>query len=569
MEMHQKHPERLEPLSHVDAVTMTDDGGDCFFEAFRSTPSRFFLVDALAGDRRVDDGDDTLNIELFVKEKGGRSRTLHWVNRRLTFYHGWPPGADAERWGRLIEQVVREDCECRVQEKAPFIGFAADANGKRATRRVMAVTVASLRARRRIALALADPRSTLMRAATEQSIMPASTAALELYETRICPIQQALVAAGGRPAQWFDAVVAAGDQVDNVRFLPDLEEPPPPLRVLSYDIETAFARGCRRPNSFPAAHEACARIRMIGMTYYEGEAETHRVLCLGACATPVPEADDEPVEIVVCRDEADLLLRFAADIRAHDPDATTGWNTHGFDDEWLATKVELIGIMHRFADAAALVTAWRWATAFMTRFKTVARQNDRDATRAFLKKERQGVPWPGAWNTRDGLSADVTAARLALYRTDDLLLETWQYLRQLPSVEDFWRHLGRGDHAGELLLSTSRMGMQTRRLVMPGRIGIDLMQHVKAEFHSKLTSFTLKNCATYFGLPPKLDVSYDEMYDIFESGGADDVARVALYCCRDCVVPAKLAAKLCVWLNILELARVSGVVPSQLLVRGQ
>jgi len=99
---------------------------------------------------------------------------------------------------------------------------------------------------------------------------------------------------------------------------------------------------------------------------------------------------------------------------------------------------------------------------------------------------------------------------------------------------------------------------------------VDLFPYVKEHYTSKLKSFSLKSVASFFDPEtPKIDLNYTDMMAHFCSGDPDRRGIVAEYCVRDCVIPATLCDRLDVFVNLLELSRVTGVPASQITKRGQ
>lgn len=131
--------------------------------------------------------------------------------------------------------------------------------------------------------------------------------------------------------------------------------------------------------------------------------------------------------------------------------------------------------------------------------------------------------------------------------------------------------LGRGPGGGlplEKNLSSAAYGDNKFFLVTcPGVVQLDLLQIFRKEL--KLDSYSLANVSKkYLDGHTKIDLSPGDMFKKFD-GTAADRAEIAEYCVRDCELPLKLMAKLCVFENLLEMANATIVPIEYLALRGQ
>jgi DNA polymerase elongation subunit (family B) len=110
--------------------------------------------------------------------------------------------------------------------------------------------------------------------------------------------------------------------------------------VLSFDIECLSEDG-----KFPHNRDG-DKVIQIGMTYsYLGDTECYKqvILCLGK-TSPIPDAD------VICfNTEQQLLLAFTDAIKKEDPDIIIGYNTHGFDWDYLKNRAKKFEIYSQFS----------------------------------------------------------------------------------------------------------------------------------------------------------------------------------------------------------------------------
>jgi DNA polymerase delta subunit 1 len=104
-------------------------------------------------------------------------------------------------------------------------------------------------------------------------------------------------------------------------------------------------------------------------------------------------------------------------------------------------------------------------------------------------------------------------------------------------------------------------------LPMSGRYIFDLFHEVKRE--KKLDSYKLDFVAeTYLG-DHKIDMSPKEMFRRFREEDPVKLREVAEYCIKDTILPHRLLDKLCILLNLVEMAKATWVPLSYLSERGQ
>jgi DNA polymerase delta subunit 1 len=117
-------------------------------------------------------------------------------------------------------------------------------------------------------------------------------------------------------------------------------------------------------------------------------------------------------------------------------------------------------------------------------------------------------------------------------------------------------------------LSSSALGDNTLKLLpMPGRFTFDLFHEVKRE--KKLDSYRLDYVAEMYLGDNKIDMTPKEMFARYRRGIPYELAEVAEYCIKDTVLPHRLVDKLCVLLNLLEMAKATWVPINYLAERGQ
>lgn len=107
-----------------------------------------------------------------------------------------------------------------------------------------------------------------------------------------------------------------------------------PLRVMSYDIETYSSD----EHSFPNFRKPDDVVYQIGCTfnYLQSSQPFKKILIsLGTC-----DIFEESVEIICCKTEKDVLKTFIQVIHDMDPDVIAGYNTFGFDNEYMCERAK-------------------------------------------------------------------------------------------------------------------------------------------------------------------------------------------------------------------------------------
>lgn len=107
-----------------------------------------------------------------------------------------------------------------------------------------------------------------------------------------------------------------------------------PFTIAAVDIECISEKG-----GFPEATNDNDKIVMIATTFSKfGEFECYyrNVVMIGKCNN-IPDA-----EVIMCKNEKELLIEWSKMIIKHDPDIITGWNIFGFDESYIYERCQKI-----------------------------------------------------------------------------------------------------------------------------------------------------------------------------------------------------------------------------------
>jgi DNA polymerase delta subunit 1 len=123
-------------------------------------------------------------------------------------------------------------------------------------------------------------------------------------------------------------------------------------------------------------------------------------------------------------------------------------------------------------------------------------------------------------------------------------------------------------HMVQKKLSSSALGDNFLKLLpMPGRFIFDLFHEVKKGY--KLDSYSLNNVSKLYLGDQKIDMPPKEMFARFVEEDPVKLGEVAEYCIKDTLLPHKLMKKMCILLNLVEMAKATWVPISFLVERGQ
>jgi DNA polymerase elongation subunit (family B) len=117
-------------------------------------------------------------------------------------------------------------------------------------------------------------------------------------------------------------------------------------------------------------------------------------------------------------------------------------------------------------------------------------------------------------------------------------------------------------------LSSSALGDNVLKLLpMSGRFVFDMFHEVKKGY--KLDSYSLNNVSKLYLGDQKIDMPAKEMFARYVEGDPVKLREVAEYCIKDTLLPHKLMKKMCILLNLLEMAKATWVPLCFLVERGQ
>ena len=130
-------------------------------------------------------------------------------------------------------------------------------------------------------------------------------------------------------------------QVDWFDIQPDTKKTGiAPFKICSFDIECRSEDG-----SFPQASRDGDQIIQIGFTFnnYGNSEITKRIMISLNTCDPITDT-----EVIQCKTESELLLKFQHIIQREDPDVLTGYNIFGFDQAYIMDRAKKLNVPESF-----------------------------------------------------------------------------------------------------------------------------------------------------------------------------------------------------------------------------
>lgn len=355
--------------------------------------------------------------------------------------------------------------------------------------------------------------------------------------------------------------------------------------VASWDLECTSCDG-----NFPQATRPEDKIIQIGTTfnkYGEDECYLKTIITLNTC-DPI-----EGAEVIQCKTERELLLKWTALIIKTNPDVMAGYNIYGFDYPYLEARARLLGCYNQFCK--------------LGRIKNVqCPYIEKDLSSAALGKNiLHYFQMEGRVNI-DVMKVVQRDYKLGSYKLDNVAAEF---------IRDKIKFLDVGED-GELIAEDNvthkssniipNENDNTTTIYTKGIYGLEVGRFVKICFNDGLSDNSYKNDAKFrvLKISPKStvinEVKYDtividgvlsdealmlDTYTVYWSQAKDDVsahdifrmqeetskerAVIARYCLQDCILVNKLINKLQIITNNCAMANVCHVPLSYIFLRGQ
>ena len=333
-----------------------------------------------------------------------------------------------------------------------------------------------------------------------------------------------------------------------------------PLKVACYDLEMCPVTG----NNFPMA--AKDPIVQIGISYRWSDdlmmPTSKKVFVLGT----VDPSGEPDTEFVACKNETEMLMKFASNVRRENPDIMSGYNTFGFDDAYIEDRCKALGILEEVNLSRAPPAK--------------SRSQDGEYSAKFSETKRFELA-SGKYELR----MIAMRGRLCI----DLLLN----MRREHSLDSF-----KLDNVASVFLRDKVLEYKDNVVTTKSTRGLRVGNYVRFDLVGNTTdpyregekfcvtavsgkTFTIDGGDSLFAelsdkdrahlewTLSKDDVEPHELFRLHREGGSAGRARIARYCIQDCDLVLTLMGKLDTIVNARGMADVCKVPMQFVLIRGQ
>ena len=331
-----------------------------------------------------------------------------------------------------------------------------------------------------------------------------------------------------------------------------------PLLVACYDLEMYSASGM-----FPRAL-AGDPIIQIGISYRWSDdmlEPSRRVVFVVGDVDP----SEDDTEFVSCRDEEDMLRRFAAEIKIENPDIMCGYNTFGFDDAYIEDRCKALGIVDEIclgrcaSKTKDMSGVWRNRFSETKKFELASGKYD---LRYLMLRGRLGLDLLLNMRREHSLDSFKLDNVAGVFLKDKVL----KYSNGRVSTKST-RGLRVGNYVRfDIVGNTSDPYRNGEKYIVTAidRTGFEVQ--APEDLFDDLSQLDRGHLEWTFA---KDDVTPEELFRLHATGGPAGRARIAKYCIQDCDLVLTLMAKLDTIVNARGMADVCKVPMEFVLRRGQ
>uniref|UniRef100_A0A6C0AJA0 DNA-directed DNA polymerase n=1 Tax=viral metagenome TaxID=1070528 RepID=A0A6C0AJA0_9ZZZZ len=332
-----------------------------------------------------------------------------------------------------------------------------------------------------------------------------------------------------------------------------------PLKVACYDLEMCPTTG----NNFPMASKD--PIVQIGISYRWSNdlmaPTSKKVFVLGS----VDPSDDPLTEFVPCKSEIDMLFKFAANMRRENPDIMSGYNTFGFDDQYIEDRCRTLGILEDInlsrAPPAKTKKGDQWDIKFAETKKFELASGKYDL-RILCMRGRLSVDLLLNMRREHSLDSFKLDNVASVFLRDKVL----EYTNNVVTTKST-RGLCVGNYTRfDLVGNTTDPYRDGEKFKVIAVNGNTFTIEATTDLFADLTAAQRKSLEWTFS---KDDVEPHELFRLHREGGSEGRARIAKYCIQDCDLVLTLMAKLDTIVNARGMADVCKVPMQFVLMRGQ
>ena len=331
-----------------------------------------------------------------------------------------------------------------------------------------------------------------------------------------------------------------------------------PLKVACYDLEMYSKSGM-----FPQALKDDPIVQM-GVSYRWSDKMMDPIRKVVYVVGDVDESDEDDVEFVGCKDEEDMLRRFAFEIRKQNPDIMCGYNTFGFDDAYIEDRCKRLGIIEevdfsRYQSKTKVGDSWRVKFSETKKFELASGKYD---LRFLTLRGRLGLDLLLNMRREHSLDSFKLDSVASVFLRDKVI----DYKDGRITTKST-RGLGVGNFVRfDIVGNTTDPYREGEKYRVTS---VDPKGFTIAEAGGLFTDLSDKDRKSLEWTFSKDDVEPHELFELHANGGPAGRARIAKYCIQDCDLVLTLMAKLDTIVNARGMADVCKVPMEYVLRRGQ
>lgn len=350
----------------------------------------------------------------------------------------------------------------------------------------------------------------------------------------------------------------------------------PPLKIMSYDIETPA-----ESRSF--AHPSTTEVKQIGITLKinlqnknlinnncefckefnklnnnikkinkENNIEVQTIFTYGSIKRL------NSTNVYCFKEEINLLESFINYVQFIDPDVLIGYNINDFDTWYIDERCKLLKIPFNIGRQNIKLNKEEQYIPKVIGL-TINKEELKDSFIEYNKKENKKLIY-----TNYGENFKEFLKKKYIFGKDLNFREVIKFNSSIIKNNNNIFH--ESVNIKESTFSSMQMGTRNLNLInIHGRINFDLLVLLRKTH--KLSSYTLNSVSSYFLNSQKLDIDHNMVLDMMLKN-PNSRTNVAKYCLQDTFLPLKIFNKLSMLISTSELVRVCGVPLEYHLSRG-
>ena len=330
-----------------------------------------------------------------------------------------------------------------------------------------------------------------------------------------------------------------------------------PLKVASYDLEMYSKSGL-----FPQAKKGDPIVQ-IGISYRWSDKLMDPLRRVVFVVGSVDPSEDDTM-FVACKDEEDMLFKFAHEIRKENPDVMCGYNTFGFDDAYIEDRCSELCILDaidlsRCQSKTKKGDSWGVKFSETKKFELASGKYD---LRFLTLRGRLGLDLLLNMRREHSLDSFKLDSVASVFLRDKVL----DYADHTVKTKST-RGLRVGNYVRfDLVGNTSDPYREGEKYRVTSMTAKSFTIDCPTDLMSELTDAEKKSLEWTF---TKDDVEPHELFRLHAEGGPAGRARIAKYCIQDCDLVLTLMSKLDTLVNARGMADVCKVPMEYVLRRGQ